>query len=108
MKCYIRDLKESQVYVTLMAIYGINSLNKKLTHICFSRLRSINEYLVIDWGPKRPSGCDLTSATGVLGRLLVLTPQLASQVGAPASAWLGSRSLLAQTQSSLSSAHGPA
>ena len=26
------------------------SLGKKLTHTCFSRLRSINEYLVIDWG----------------------------------------------------------
>ena len=26
------------------------SLSKKLTHTCFSRLRSKNEYLVIDWG----------------------------------------------------------
>ena len=33
-----------------MASYGIISLCKKLTHNCLSRLRSINEYLVIDWG----------------------------------------------------------
>ena len=39
----------------VMASYGIISLSKKLTHICFSRLRSVNEYLVIDWGPKRSS-----------------------------------------------------
>ena len=38
-----------------MVSYGIISLSKKLTHIYFSRLRSINEYLVFDWGPKRPS-----------------------------------------------------
>ena len=50
----------------------------------------------------------MTSATGVLVRLRVLTPQLASQVGAPASAWPGSRSLLVQAQSSLSNAQGPA
>ena len=30
-------------------------LSKKLTHICFAQLTSINEYLVIDWDPKRPS-----------------------------------------------------
>ena len=34
----------------VMASYGIISLSKKLTHNCFSRLRSINKYLVIDWG----------------------------------------------------------
>ena len=90
-----------------MTSYGIISLSKKLTHICFSGLRSIYEYLVIDWGPKRPSAVT-TSATGVLVKLQVLTPQLASQVGAPASAWPGSRSLLAQAQSFLSSAQGPA
>ena len=31
--------------------------------------------------------CDVTSATGVLVRFQVLTPKLASQVDAPASAW---------------------
>ena len=44
---YIRDLKGSQVQVTVMTSYGIISLSKKLTHICFSQLRSINEYLVM-------------------------------------------------------------
>ena len=39
-----------QVQVTVMVSYGIISLSKKLTHNYFSRLRSINEYLVIDWG----------------------------------------------------------
>ena len=52
MECFIRDLEGSQVQVTVMASYGIISLSKKLTHICFSRLRSINEYLVINWCPK--------------------------------------------------------
>ena len=46
----IRDLAWLQVQVTVMASYGIISLSKKLTHNCFSRLRSIHEYLVIDWG----------------------------------------------------------
>ena len=41
-------------FKSAMASYGIISLSKKLTHICFSQLRNINEYLVIDWG-KRPS-----------------------------------------------------
>ena len=50
----------------------------------------------------------VTSATGVLVRLWVLTPQLASQVGAPTSAWPDSRSLLAYAQSSLSSGQGSA
>ena len=53
-------------------------------------------------------GCDVTSATGVIVRLRVFTPQLASQVDALASAWPDSRSLLAQSQSFLSSAQGPA
>ena len=44
------DLAGLQVQVTVMVRYGIISLSKKLTHNCFSRLRSINEYLVIDWG----------------------------------------------------------
>ena len=45
----IRDLAVLQVQVTAMVSYGIISLSKKLTHNCFSRLRGINEYLVIDW-----------------------------------------------------------
>ena len=52
MDCYIRDPEGLQVQVTVMASFGIISLSKKLTHICFSRLKSLNEYLVIDWGPK--------------------------------------------------------
>ena len=44
------DLAGMQVQVILMANYGIISLSKKLTHNCFSRLSSLNEYLVIDWG----------------------------------------------------------
>ena len=46
----IRDLAGLQVQVTVMASYGIISLSKKLTHNCFSLLRSVNEYLFIDCG----------------------------------------------------------
>ena len=46
----IRDLAGLQAQVTVMVSYGIISLSKKLTHNCFSQLRSINECLVIDWG----------------------------------------------------------
>ena len=46
----IQDLAGLQVQVIMMASYGIISLSKKLPHNCFSQLRSINEYLVIDWG----------------------------------------------------------
>ena len=49
---YVRDLAGLQVQVTVMASYGIIFLGKKLTHNCLSRLRSINEYLVIDRGGK--------------------------------------------------------
>ena len=49
---HIRDLAGLQIQVTAMASYGIISLGKKLTHNCLSRLRSINEYLVFDWGGK--------------------------------------------------------
>ena len=54
------DLHWSQVQVTVMASYGIIFLSKKLTHIFFSELRSINAYLVID-------GVDMTAG-------LVVTP----------------------------------
>ena len=43
-----------QVQVTVMVSYGIICLGKKLTRNCLSQLRSINEYLVIDWGSKGP------------------------------------------------------
>ena len=33
---------------------NVISLGKKFTHNCLSRLRSINEYLVFDWGWTRP------------------------------------------------------
>ena len=49
---HIRDLAGLQVQVTVMTTYGIISLGKKLTHNCLSRLGSINEYLIIDWGGK--------------------------------------------------------
>ena len=45
-------------------------------------------------------GCDVTSAIKVQVRLRVLTPQMASQVGALVSTWPGSRRLLPQAQSS--------
>jgi hypothetical protein len=32
--------------------FRVISLGKKLTHTCLSGLRSINEYLVFDWGGK--------------------------------------------------------
>ena len=35
-----------------IASYGIISFGKKLSLNCLSRLRSINEYLVFDWGGK--------------------------------------------------------
>ena len=41
-------------------------------------------------------GCDTTSATGVQVRLWVLTPQLASQAGAPVSIWPSFCEYLAQ------------
>ena len=68
-----------QAQVTVMASYGIISLGKKLTHNCLSRLRSINEYLVIDWGGKGLRLRQSPSATGVRVGLRVPTPQLASQ-----------------------------
>ena len=48
----MKDFAGLQVQVTVMASYGIIFLGKKPTHNCLSRLRSINEYLVIDWGGK--------------------------------------------------------
>ena len=48
----IRDYAGLEVQVTLKATYSINSLGKKLRHNCLSRLKSINEYLVFNWGGK--------------------------------------------------------
>ena len=74
------DLAGLQVQVTVMVSYGINSLGKKRTHFWLSRLRSINEYLVFDWGNKDLRLRKSTSATGVQVGLRVPTPQLASQL----------------------------
>ena len=64
----IRDLAGLQVQVTVMVSYDIISLSKKLTHNCFSRLRSINEYLVIDWGGHDHwLGSDIMQQTGTCG-----------------------------------------
>ena len=64
----IQDLAELQVQVTVMASYGIISLSKKLAHNRFSRLRSINEYLVIDWGGHdRWLGPNIMQQTGMCG-----------------------------------------
>ena len=61
----IRDLAGSQPKVTFMASYGIISFSKKLTQNCFCRHRSINEYLVIDWGGNdRWLGSNIMEQTG--------------------------------------------
>ena len=62
------DLAGLQVQVTVMASYDIISLSKKLTHNFFSRLRSINEYLIIDWGGHdRWLGSNIMQQTGTCG-----------------------------------------
>ena len=40
--------------IGLQTSTDVISLGKKFTHNCLSRLSSINEYLVIDWGWTRP------------------------------------------------------
>ena len=73
-------LQGCRVKVTVMVSYGIISLGKKkLTHNCLTRLGSINEYLVFDWGGKGLQLRQSPSATGVRVGLRVPTPQLASQ-----------------------------
>ena len=57
-----------------------NFLGQKLTHNCLSRLRSINEYLVIDWCGKGFRLRQSPSATGVRVGLRVPKPQLASHL----------------------------
>ena len=64
----IRDLAGLQVQVTVMASYGIISLSKKLTHNCFSLLRSVNEYLFIDCGGHYCClGSNIMQQTGTVG-----------------------------------------
>ena len=46
----IRDIE----VIGLRTSTDIISLHKKFTHNCLSRLRSINVYLVFDWGWTRP------------------------------------------------------
>ena len=48
----IRDLAIVASLIHSDGELGIISLGKKLTHNYLSRLRSISEYLVIDWGSK--------------------------------------------------------
>ena len=64
----IWDLAGLQVQATVMAIYGIIFLSKELTDNCFSRLKSINEYLFIDWdGHDRWLGSDIMQRMGTCG-----------------------------------------
>ena len=60
-----------------MASYGIDFLGKKLTHNCLSRLKSINEYLVLYWGwtgplPWQTSIMKQTGSCGSLCRVLAI------------------------------------
>ena len=57
--------------------FGVISLGKKLTHICLSQLRSINEYLA-SAGVTKPLA--VAYASGVQVGLRVPTPQLALQL----------------------------
>ena len=76
----IQDLAGLQVQVSLIASYGIIFLGKKLTHNCVSRLRSINEYLLVfDWGGKGLRLQQSPIATGVRVELWVPTPRLVLQ-----------------------------
>ena len=56
-----------------------NFLGQETHTQLLSRLRSINEYLVIDCGGKDPQLLQSPSVTGVLVGLRVPTPRLASQ-----------------------------
>ena len=65
--------------------FGVISLGKKLTHICLSRLKSINEYLASAGGGKT-TGCSIflwgpggTSGVQVGPRVPTRAPQLALQ-----------------------------
>ena len=87
-----------------MGAFGVISLGKKLTHICLSQLRSINEYLasagggkttdcsICLWGPGGTSGAHTT--VGVT-------------VSAPVSTWPSSSRLSALAQRSLLIKQGP-
>ena len=83
--------------------FGVISLGKKLTHICLSRLRSINEYLALAGGGKT-TGCSicLWRPGGTSGAHTTV----GATVGAPVSTWPGSRRLSALAQRSLLSEQG--
>ena len=83
--------------------FGVISLGKKLTHICLSRLRSINEYLASAGGAKT-TGCSicLWGPGGTLGAYTTV----GVTVGAPVSTWPSSRKLSVLAQRSLLSAQG--
>ena len=83
--------------------FGVNSLGKKLTHICLSRLRSINEYLASAVGGKT-TGCSicLWDPGGISGAHTTVN----ITVGAPVSTWPGCRGPSALAQRSLLSEQG--
>ena len=94
---YIWELAGLQVQVTVMENYGIISLGKKLTHNCLSRLRSINEYLIFDWGQaKAPTVTKSISHWGP-GETSVAHTTVGIAVGAFASTWPDSRRLLSKS-----------
>ena len=78
--------------------FGVISLGKKLTHICLSQLRSINEYLA-SAGGRKTTGCSTGGTSGAHTTVGVT-------VGAPVSTWPGSRGLSTLAQKSLLSTQG--
>ena len=74
----IRDLAGLQVEVTVVANYGRVFLSNEVTHNCFSRLRSINEYVV--------TRVDMTASLAV--NILQQTGYLWSLVSSPRAALL--------------------
>ena len=66
----IRDLAGLQVEVTVMASYGRVSLSNELTHDCFSRLRSINEYVVTRVDMTASLAVNILQQTGYLWALV--------------------------------------
>ena len=67
------------IQVTVMASYGIIFLGRNLTHDCFSRLRSINDILVIDWGWTRP----LAWQNNILQETVCVAPLVSSLRAVP-------------------------
>ena len=95
----IRDLAGLQVLVTIMASYGIIFWSKKLT--VATRLKNINEYLVIDWGGSGfpPTATKFISQWGPGGTTGGHTT-IGVAVCAPVSTWPGSRRLFSMSHSS--------